>query len=151
MLVFGKVCDLGRLEAAIHDRRQWVAASRWIEVVAATGSTQRLKGSDAFTFRQKNPFENGPSTKRQADLPNRLDGRKPVLVCDNEPAVALGGPFLRAYRCKQGTRHVEKDRRIRLGIVHEPDEPRGSPGATFQDANLNPVSAYLSIPRRVSR
>ena len=93
----------------------------------------RSKDSYAFTVRQENPF--GPSTKRQAYLPNRLNGRKPVRVGDNEPAVAPEGTFFRAYACKQGARHVEKDCRTRLGIVHEADELRGSTDATFQDAN----------------
>lgn len=80
-----------------------------------------LKDSDAFPLRQENALENPPSTKSQADLPHRLDRHKPALIGDGEPAVASGRTFARADTCKQKPRDVEKNRRIRFGIVHEPD------------------------------
>src|SRR5215510_12915076 len=61
--------------------------------VLASVLHQRLEDSHASAFRQENPFENGPCTKRQENPPNRLDGRKPLLIGDDEPAVPLVRPF----------------------------------------------------------
>jgi len=42
MLVFGKVCDFGCLEAAVHDWRQRVVTRRWATVPAAKGSDRLI-------------------------------------------------------------------------------------------------------------